>query len=103
MSKKNNESGLTFEAKCWRVFEDKDSSMLGSFSVTVNGSLVIRDILLIKGKKGKSNFVSMPSRSYKDGKKTMYVDICYLLNKEDSKALREAVEEAYNEFEEDDD
>ena len=47
----NKESGLTFEARCWRVFED--SSMLGSFSVTVNGSLVIKDILLIKGKKGK--------------------------------------------------
>ena len=99
MSKKN-ESGLTYEAKCWRVFED--SSMLGSFTVTVNGALVIRDVLLIKGKKGKKNFVSMPSRSYKDGKETKYVDICYLLNKEDAKALREAVEEAMEEFEEDD-
>ena len=100
MTKKNQESGLTFEAKCWRVFEK--GSMMGSFTVTVNGSLVIRDILLIKGNKKGTSFVSMPSRSYKDGKKTKYVDICYLLNKNDAQALTEAVQTAYDEFEDED-
>lgn len=94
---KNKESGLTFEAKCWRVFDD-EKNLLGSFSITINGSLVIRDVLLLKGKKKGSKFVSMPSRSYKDGKETKYVDICFLLNKEDQNALYDAVIEAYEEF-----
>ncbi len=94
---KNKESGLTFEAKCWRVFED-EKNLLGSFSITINGSLVIRDVLLLKGKKKGSKFVSMPSRSYKDGKATKYVDICFLLNKQDQNDLYDAVTEAYEEF-----
>lgn len=71
---------------------DKGESLKANVALTFNELLVVY-VKLIEGKNGC--FLSFPNHSYKDGKKTVYRDDVYSLDKDYTEALLEYVMNAY--------
>lgn len=77
-----------------RVFKVKgNSSLLANVSITLNDTIVIWT-KLVESNKGDM-FVSFPSHSYKDGRKTVYKDDVFCLSEDFKKELTEKVIDAY--------
>lgn len=91
---------MKINVKCTRTIAD--SNLLGIFSADFDGIIAIRDIKLVKGKKGK--FISWPSRSYEADGETKYVDIAFVMDKDVKADLEKKIKKAYEKaLEEDED
>ena len=66
-----------------------------NISLCIDDAIVINDFKLIEGKNGM--FISMPQRSYLDGKKTVYKDIAYFMDSDLKYEFEEAVFSKYDE------
>jgi len=62
-------------------------------SITIDDSLVIRDIKIVTGKKGL--FLSMPSRKRRDG---TYQDIAHPINADFRRKIEEVIFKEYNQI-----
>lgn len=92
---------MKVKAKCIRLVED--SSLLGVFTVIFDDILEVNDFKLVKGKNGKSSFVSVPSEAYKSGKETKYHNIVWITDDDLKESIEKAIKKAYKKAQEDSD
>lgn len=93
MAKKSEVNGVGLTSI--KVYKVKGAGTLkANVALTFNDVIVIY-VKLIEGSKGM--FVSFPNHSYKEGKKTLYRDDCYLLDKAFLDSITDQVIEAYEE------
>ena len=93
MAKKSEVNGVGLTSI--KVYKVKGAGTLkANIALTFNDLIVIY-VKLIEGSKGM--FVSFPNHSYKEGKKTLYRDDCYLLDKAFLETITDQVIEAYEE------
>lgn len=97
-SKKTND--VTIDVTDVRIYPVKNNrTLLANVGVTICDEIVIY-VKLVQGKKDK--FISFPSHSYIDGKKTLYKDDVFCLNKAVYNLINAAVITEYEENYEDD-
>ena len=87
------------KVKCTRIVEN--SKILATFSAEFDDVLIIRDIKLIDGSKGK--FISWPNRAYKDEDEVKYYDQAFITDKELKSQLEDKIKKAYKKAKEEDD
>ena len=81
-----------------KVFPIKNAGTLkANVQLTIDDIIVINDIKLIEGEYGM--FLSMPTRSYLDGKKQVFRDIVYFLDKEVKEKMLDEVLNAFENHE----
>ena len=96
MSNKNNKRRPpSVKAKIDKLYDNPDSVIRASASVTVAGAVSIHGLRVMDSSKGL--FVGMPTRSYEDKNgKTKYVDMAHPITAEAREAISDSVLKASN-------
>ena len=79
----------------------KRGALLGYANVVINDSFIIRGIKILETEKN-GRFLGMPSRRLK-GEKASFRDLCHPINQDTRQMITEAVLDAYEELEENED
>ncbi len=97
MSNNNNKRRPpSVKTKIDKLYDNPDSVIRASASVTVAGAVSIHGLRVMDSSKGL--FVGMPTRSYEDKNgKTKYVDMAHPITAEAREAISDSVLKAYEE------